>query len=836
MTAKTKFMRLESEIEKYRNESCWIKASELARQLSSKSSELDYYEQFTLAESHLEEYLKENPPIEKNSSKARAHLADAEKQLKLVAKVKNKLSLDANLLLAKISYSQGQYETALEIFDDHANLDNLATKDFATTRQLQIVAESFAIKGMCIERVGPSSTSKFRVAEQEEKIISCYEKSGDLALLYLQERDRTGSSSSSGVSPSPTPSNPQEDNLGMILETALQQSPILYIKRGNLDKGVNRFRDLLRVVESRFTQGLRQTLARQLAEVLLRGMCENSYIPIGPVIKPTSLSTHSLQPRKYSGDRQFVPRDENEEALLLLLIAEAIATREAVLNRTEEHDEARLHSFMNTTVVFDLLAVALVKRAQFNKLSESFERAMRFSFEEFHIWHQFANSLICAGKYTRALLVLKECSRLKPQNCTVLLQGAKLCYEYLHQYMEGIRLSEQALQCLADEHPLCARVHVSLGIGYSLAAMEMRLQVDRQQYNKKALSAFNRAHMYDPSDYLALFHLSLQLAIHRQINDAIKNVRLALRYRNDHIHSLHLLVLLLTAQKQFDEAISLLNAALDEYPENLSLMLTKSRLEEILYGPEQALATCKHMLQLWKELYEVDTEEAVTDVRSSRRPTATDRTQFDRRSFAQLQLTELNERDTGSLRAESIAASRVEQTMSEVASSLNSTFQPRPGSQQTWLLQAQIWLHLAELYLTLDKMSEAEACVVETSTIFPLSHQVAFMKGRVLEHKLKYNEAKLCYEDAISINPGHTKSLQHLGMVLHQLENDKMAEKVLRDAVNTDPVSHESWYLLGLVLETLGQDEAATDCHTTALELEASSPTVPFTVIPRLMQ
>lgn len=167
---------------------------------------------------------------------------------------------------------------------------------------------------------------------------------------------------------------------------------------------------------------------------------------------------------------------------------------------------------------------------------------------------------------------------------------------------------------------------------------------------------------------------------------------------------------------------------------------------------------------------------------------------------------------------------------------MNSTFLPRPGSQQTWLLQAQIWLHLAELYLTLDKMSEAEACVQETSLLFPLSHQVAYMKGRVFEHKQKYQEAKCCYENAISINPGHTKSLQHLGMVFHNSDNNKMAEKVLRDAVNTDPTSHNSWYMLGLVLETLGQAEAAMDCHYTALSMESTSPVVPFSVIPRLMQ
>lgn len=57
---------------------------------------------------------------------------------------------------------------------------------------------------------------------------------------------------------------------------------------------------------------------------------------------------------------------------LYILIAYFIqqATREAVLNRTEEHHDARMHSLQNATAVYDLLAIALVKRAQFNKLSD----------------------------------------------------------------------------------------------------------------------------------------------------------------------------------------------------------------------------------------------------------------------------------------------------------------------------------------------------------------------------------------------------------------------------------------------------------------------------------
>jgi len=51
----------------------------------------------------------------------------------------------------------------------------------------------------------------------------------------------------------------------------------------------------------------------------------------------------------------------------------------------------------------------------------------------------------------------------------------------------------------------------------------------------------------------------------------------------------------------------------------------------------------------------------------------------------------------GSIRAESMAASRLEQTLSEVASSIGSSTQPKPGPQHSWMLQTQIWLLLGLL-------------------------------------------------------------------------------------------------------------------------------------------
>jgi len=67
----------------------------------------------------------------------------------------------------------------------------------------------------------------------------------------------------------------------------------------------------------------------------------------------------------------------------------------------------------------------------------------------------------------------------------------------------------------------------------------------------------------------------------------------------------------------------------------------------------------------------------------------------------------------------------VEHALSEVASSISS-FIPRPGPQRAWLIQVQIWLLLAEIYLEMGETSSASACVHEAALIFPLSHHVLF--------------------------------------------------------------------------------------------------------------
>lgn len=60
----------------------------------------------------------------------------------------------------------------------------------------------------------------------------------------------------------------------MLLETALLRAPLIHIKAQRWNEAIARYRAVLRAMESSATQTLRLTFARQLAELLLRKMCQ----------------------------------------------------------------------------------------------------------------------------------------------------------------------------------------------------------------------------------------------------------------------------------------------------------------------------------------------------------------------------------------------------------------------------------------------------------------------------------------------------------------------------------------------------------------------------------
>ncbi|KAM8917783.1 tetratricopeptide repeat protein 7B isoform 2-T2 [Spinachia spinachia] len=963
MTARKSGSRLETEIERCRSESQWDKIPELVRQLSAKLISNDDLGELLLGECKLQTYLKENPIKQGASPRGpRPKLVEVRKHLTAAldrGNLKADYLQEASLLMAKLCYVEGEHRDALGHYG-RVNLDDMQLGG-APVYRLSMIAEAYATKGLCLEKVPAASpslsnkntgspSSNRSTTDRDQEIITCYEKSGDIALLYLQEAEKALSVGIQNRSPKPGPTA-QDLELGYFLETGLQRAHVIHFKNGNLTQGVGRFREILRAVENRTTQSLRMTIARQLAEILLRGMCEQSYWSpledpptVSPLDDPTRQGhTHtknyslSRRPRVYSGENLFCPQENTEEALLLLLISESMANRDAVLSRIPEHNNDRIISLQSASVVYDLLTIALGRRGQYEMLSECLERAMKFAFEEFHLWYQLALSLMAAGKSARAVKVLKECIRLKPDDPTIPLLAVKLCIGPLHWLDEGECFGKIVIDMGEKAAEFRAKGFLAIGLVYSLKATDASLRSTQEEYQRKALGAFQRAQSLSPTDHLAAFYLALQLAVSRQIPEALGYVRQALQLQGDDVHSLHLLALLLSAQKHYHDALNIIEMALSEYPENFNLLYTKVKLESMCRGPEEALLTCKHMLQIWKSFYNLTNPSD-----SGRGSSLLDRAMADRRQLNAMTLPDFSDPDTVSgsstshsgsepvsptspstistlsstlsspappffpvfilqppplpppknpsflpplpprppaptktrtqsfcnhvclrqlssnrnppprglqdantlgfssmfsvcsVHATSIAASRVEQALSEVASSLQSSA-PKHGPMHPWMTLAQIWLHAAEVYTGMSKPAEASACTQEASNLFPTSHNVLYMRGQVAELRGNVDEAKRWYEEALSINPTHVKTMQRLGLILHQLQRYSLSEKVLRDAVQVNSTAHDVWNSLGEVLQAQGNAAAATECFLTALELEASSPILPFTIIPRAL-
>ncbi|XP_046670880.1 LOW QUALITY PROTEIN: tetratricopeptide repeat protein 7B-like [Homalodisca vitripennis] len=783
-------VRIETEIEKSREESNWKRVIELADQLKTRNAAQAPLCSFLLGEGKLEMFLEEWPPVDSNFSKARSGLGEAKRCLLNAASEQGKkagVALDAHLLLGKLHYAMGFFEESLNHYNE-ADLQSLTEKALPS-RSLRIVAESYAIKGLCLEKVPPSSTSKYKQVEWEEQMGRCYELAGDLTLLYLQEQDKmqqqivttgtfnTGTGTGGSHSPQPQDST---RTMGPILETAIQRAPLLYIQTGKIPQAVTRYRNMLCAVESSGTHGLRLTLTRQLAEVLLRGYTGTRYTPPGTTSKKTN-AVSAWKPRLYTGINLFIPRNEYEEVILLLLISEAMAVREAVLSQSPEFKEVRIRALSNAMVIYDLLTIALVRWGQVSLLYECLERAMKFSYEEAHIWLQQALCLESMGHHVHALAVLKEVVRLLPTKVMPCLIAARICYQHLNQISEGMQWSMKAL-ARQTSHPqnLLSRCHLYIGIGAHYGAVISHLKQEKQRLHSLAAESFLKSQQNDPNDHLVEYYLGLQCASRAQVSEAIAHTKAALKLCPEHAPSLHLMVLLLTAQKQLTEAHTLLDTALQDFPDNLNLLYIKTHLQLQTHGPEVALATAKQMLSLWKILY----EEQVQQVQGE---------QSDTRSFFQLYTSEMSDKDSSSLHAHSLAASRVEQALSEVASSISS-FTPRPGPQRAWLLQLQVWLLVAEIYLALDQVSAAAASIQEATSIFPLSHHIMYtVRVLVHEHKHEFMEAKQCYQNAVAINPSHIKSLQHLGLMYHYLGSHRLAEKTLRDAAKIDPHAPTTW-------------------------------------------
>uniref|UniRef100_A0A8C7CPP6 Tetratricopeptide repeat domain 7A n=1 Tax=Oncorhynchus kisutch TaxID=8019 RepID=A0A8C7CPP6_ONCKI len=490
---------------------------------------------------------------------------------------------------------------------------------------------------------------------------------------------------------------------------------------------------------------------------------------------------------------------------------------DAVISRAPDHREERETSLQDATSVYDLLSIGMARRGQYAMLSECLERAMKFSFNEFHLWHQLGLSLMACGKGVGAVSVLKECARMRPEDPSLPMLAAKVCIGQLHWLEEAEALSQSVVSMGEEAAEFLSRAYLTVGLCCSLQASDVHTPL-------RLLIVV--LHLGSSASLVLRF---IPLPIHcgyvcEQVAAAMDPLQVALSLRGDDLHSLHLLTLLLSAQKHHQHALETLTLALSQHPENFNLLFTKVKLEEALYGPGVALQTCQDMLQLWQSRYDFTRTSEGDDSSSIHPPEPLPLN----RKPSGLHLT-LPDFQDSSQSGPSIALSRLEHAMSEV-SAISSAH--KQGPTYIWTTLERIWLQAGELFMAEGRVKEAQFCVQEAAVLFPNSHSVLLLRGRLAELKGNQDEAKGLYDEALAIHPNGHRILLHLGQLLVRCGRVGLGEKVLRDAVQAQSTSHEAWSGLGEALQSQGSSQAP-DCFLTALELESSCPIRPFTIIPR---
>ncbi|XP_041980306.1 tetratricopeptide repeat protein 7B [Aricia agestis] len=814
----------ETEIEKSREESNWKKAVDLALQLKARSPQHESLSHFLIGEGKLEAYLDEWPPIKENIERAQRELSEARGFLTLATDESGKkagVALDAHLLLGKLNYACGSYEDALKHYK-LAELSTLTEKELPV-RSLRIVAESYAIKGLCLELTSvPASTSKYKKVERESEMVRSFEIASELALLYLQR--------------APTA------RAGAALETALQRAPLLHVRHARLHTAVDRYREMLMAVESVSTQALRLTLARQLAEVLMRGVTGQVYRAPQKVAVPQLAGTLSRRreehvaegpwkPKKYASFNQFVPANCYEEVMLVLLVGEAMAVRDAVLSQSAEFEAARAHALRNALSLADLLALAAVRWGQLALVLESLERAMKFSFGCAHVWRQRALATAAAavpqsharpnshaansagaGAATRALAVWRRAAPLLPHDAASRLVQAATCYRS-HWIEEGIELAEQAVAIEEEsDGPLLARSLLYSGIGHQMLAQKINARQEKDAANDTCLRLLLRAVSLDAGDHLALYHLALQYMTLGMLNEAMDATRSCLRARSDFGGGLRLCVALWStacAGPRATRALDAARLARHHYPAAEWPLWALAALQLRWEGGEAALATGKELLRLLNSA-EVELEELATGGAGAGA------------DLDALSDSHDDAADAASIRAESVGAYRCARALSD-ASSLSAARPRAPLAEH----RAHAWLLLADLCLRLGRVSAAAGCVSEAAALTPFSHLVLHTRGLVHAASEEWEEARQCFQNALAIHPTHLDSLVQLGATYYSLGWLRLAERTLREAGALEPARADTWRRLALVLGALGEPAAAADAAAAAIALHPLRPIAP---------
>lgn len=675
----------------------------------------------------------------------------------------------AKIKLGQLRWLRADYKASLVALTEVQN-----TADISLLYTCKVLLEGNLYMGLCFELLATGrggnptwkepSTDKFQA-------INAYEESlrHAMALVHLVK----------DVSMHQHPASFKA------IKTVLERGTILALQMNSPIRALNILRRVLQSKEEEVLREARMVCTTCLSALLLFHTCPASYTP------PT-ISSHSVA---------FSPAHLREELNLVSLLSKAT---------TDSWNPSRVDPDPSPATTFDLLTLALSDAKLPAQIIQVLESGMRFACDLPHIWYQFALALVSNGQNEQALAVFKECISLSPSDPLILCCAAKFALDKVGQPDLCLKWAGMASKHVSH-HFLRPRVEFLLGRGFTVLAEQERSSLKRGELHKQGLGHLVTAASLDDQNVEYAFHHALRKAESRDLAAASVEVKRALSLNAGHTSCLHLLALILSAQKHYVEALQVCSFALQKQPENFGLLECKTKLEVITVNTHQALKTCKHALELWQRLFSQEITGLIAVVTK------------DHQSLSDIPLTTFERSDKHEDFSVDLA--------SDTGSSHFSLGTAQMPTNQPNLLQARIWCTIAEVFLSAGKVSDAISCVREAQYLGPYLSSVLTTHGRVLELENRPQPAMKLYNNALSLQPGNPTALTLLGRLLHREGRNVEAEKYLREATSVDQLSHEAWYWLGEVFCSQEQHELSVDCFKTSLELETTTPIQPFSAV-----
>lgn len=268
------------------------------------------------------------------------------------------------------------------------------------------------------------------------------------------------------------------------------------------------------------------------------------------------------------------------------------------------------------TSLENLTFSTILSRQSNNQLVNEYREHLKNNFENSDLWFRYALTLnLTEDGAKSAIQAFNECLRIDQHDPLPAMLAAKLLLEALDDPDDGLQLAKDAIErCQNGVNYRYKNIAPLLSKCYLLASIMNAHIYEREPESIKHLKTYNLeaslnyldlANKTYPNDYLVHFHKALHEARQKphtkqKYQSALESIDQAIKLNHHHVPSMQLKILLLSALKDYDEALDLCESTLHEFEDNLLLLYIKCNLEQCvadIRGYKPALNTAQHILK-----------------------------------------------------------------------------------------------------------------------------------------------------------------------------------------------------------------------------------------------